>query len=818
MRGSFLLLLSLMGCVDQDTATYSVDIRWTSHGVPHIQADDYGSLAYGMGYAMTRDNGCVLADQIVKTNSERSKYFGPGEGDANIRSDFGWKALDVRKDAEELWEGLAPRYQELLIGYAAGVSRAYADGDFPSQCEGEAWVKPIDHLDLFTYILALGLDGSGKNFVGYVADAQHPDRGYKPPRGGAARTAEGGDPLANLRATMAEINSPKRGSNGWAIGADRSASGGGMLLSNTHFPAWGEKRWHESHLTIPGELDIYGTSLVGVPMINMGFTEHVAWTHTVSFAPRFSLYMLSVDPEDPTRYLYDGEYRQMTSSDYSIEVLQEDGTLATEERTYWRSHYGPILNVDILKWTPAMAFTYRDVNERNVAMLDTWFGMAQATNLQEFEAAHAEHQGIPWVYTIAAFPDGTAWFGDTSRVPYLSFEAVEGWENYKRSNLFAGQLAELGLMLLDGADPLYTWIDDDAAAVPGTIPFERAPVANRTDFVFNSNDSHWLTHPDEPLEGYNPLYGGERTPRSARTRMNASYLAEQGAQAASGDDALFDLQELEAAALGMRSVIAERALEGVLEHCFAVGEISHDGGPYIDVGQVCDVLAEWDGTYRADAEGAVLWREFLGSGVFDVSDLNAGGGGLFDVPFNWNQPLSTPNTVIEAPEDPEDDPIVQALVLAARTLDDVGIPRNAALADVQYMPFADGTEIGVPGGTYWEGTIGIADWSTGATSSFVDYPERPELVNGTTELTVDGYPMNNGNSWMMAMAYEDDGPRARAVMTYSQSDDMESPHYVDQTELYARGEMRDVLFDEEAIAADVVEALNLVGGVEVAEE
>ena len=29
---------------------YDTDIRWTSHGIPHITADGYGSLGYGMGY------------------------------------------------------------------------------------------------------------------------------------------------------------------------------------------------------------------------------------------------------------------------------------------------------------------------------------------------------------------------------------------------------------------------------------------------------------------------------------------------------------------------------------------------------------------------------------------------------------------------------------------------------------------------------------------------------------------------------------------------------------------------------------------------
>src|SRR5690606_39307292 len=48
------------------------------------------------------------------------------------------------------------------------------------------------------------------------------------------------------------------GSNGWAIGADRSSTGRGMVVGNPHFPWEGELKLYESHLRVPGELDGYG--------------------------------------------------------------------------------------------------------------------------------------------------------------------------------------------------------------------------------------------------------------------------------------------------------------------------------------------------------------------------------------------------------------------------------------------------------------------------------------------------------------------------------------------------------------------------------
>ena len=37
---------------------YDVDIRWTSYGIPHVLAEDYGSMGYGLGYAFARDHYC----------------------------------------------------------------------------------------------------------------------------------------------------------------------------------------------------------------------------------------------------------------------------------------------------------------------------------------------------------------------------------------------------------------------------------------------------------------------------------------------------------------------------------------------------------------------------------------------------------------------------------------------------------------------------------------------------------------------------------------------------------------------------------------
>ena len=79
--------------------------------------------------------------------------------------------------------------------------------------------------------------------------------------------------------------------------------------------------------------------------------------------------------------------------------------------------------------------------------------------------------------------------------------------------------------------------------------------------------------------------------------------------------------------------------------------------------------------------------------------------------------------------------------------------------------------------------------------------QRGTVLNGTTDLTDEGYVVNSGNSWIMTMQFGDNGPEARAIMVYSQSEDPDSPHFTDQSEIYAEERLRPVLFNEADITA-----------------
>ena len=128
-----------------------------------------------------------------------------------------------------------------------------------------------------------------------------------------------------------------------------------MLFGNPHFPWEGTERLYQAHMTIPGELDIMGASLYGVPAALIGFNRNVAWSHTVSTAYRFGLYELTLVPGNPTSYLFDGEVVEMESETYSIQVLETDGSLTEESRTLYRSHYGPMMSLSVSNFSSTIS-------------------------------------------------------------------------------------------------------------------------------------------------------------------------------------------------------------------------------------------------------------------------------------------------------------------------------------------------------------------------------------------------------------------------------------------------------------------------------
>jgi len=564
-----------------------------------------------------------------------------------------------------------------------------------------------------------------------------------------------------------------------------------MLLANPHFPWNGTNRFWEKHLIIPGKLNMYGAGLLGIPGVTIGFNEHVGWTHTVSNSKRTVLYKLKLVPGDPTSYLYDGVPRKMTSRSVSVPINTGDGKTVTKEQTVWFSHYGPMLSMAGLKWTEKYAYSVRAANMENHYSLDQWKEMSMAKDMDGLIAAHRKWNAMPWVNTVATSSDGRAVYLDNSSVGNLSDEAFERWDQLLKSDLATRMVFNrTKMMLADGSDSRFEWQVDPSTKIAGVLPFDKKPLLDRTDFVFNSNDSYWLTNPSAPLTGYSPLFGPTGTPRSIRTRVNAKMLSDTSPSGPAGEDGRFSLAEMKNALFSNRSLAAELLREELVAACEGVDTVDVEGEK-IDIREARQIIAAYNGQLDLDSKGAVLFREWLTAYAYNEL-LNKSS--LFAVPFDADDPVNTPRGLA-------DKVVAQSkLAHAVTVLNRAGLALDCTLADVQFA-FRSGTNIAVPGGNRHEG---VANMILAGSGDWRGYEVGATKIKGSRKLTDKGYPVIHGSSFLLLLSFTDDGPKAQAVLTYSQSGDPSSPHYTDQTRMFAKEQLRPVLFRKKDIDANVI--------------
>jgi acyl-homoserine-lactone acylase len=394
---------------------FRATVRRTSAGVPHVKADDFGGVGYGYGYAFAEDNLCILAEEILTVRGERARYFGDVPYDlgntasqSNVNSDAFYKMLFTKAVADRYRDAQPEDLRAMVRGYAAGVSRyvrELATGGHEGRhgtCRGEAWVREINDEDLYLRYYKLNLVASTASLIDAVAAARPPTAKRAPAPGAARPPAPPAPSAAAVKEGLARV-APKLiarrdgdiGSNMYAFGSE-TTGGGGIQFGNPHFPWYGGERLYQVHLTVPGKMDVQGASLYGVPIVLIGFTNEVAWSHTVSTAHRFTPYKLKL-VGDPMVYEKDGVEKAIEEVPVEVAVRQANGEITSQTVMLYRSEYGPMvyLGNPAFGWTLDQAFTIRDANTENVRLFRNYFRWNQAKSLDEFARIQREEVAVP---------------------------------------------------------------------------------------------------------------------------------------------------------------------------------------------------------------------------------------------------------------------------------------------------------------------------------------------------------------------------------------------------------------------------------------
>jgi len=329
-----------------------VEIRRTAHGVPHILAEDFGALGYGLAWAQLEDHGARVILNLVRARGALAEIFGRD----SIESDFAFQESHAR--AVATFHLLDADLRHLLAGWSAAANRWVET----HQAEYAAWrLAPFTPHDAAALWTDETVEPAARTFLRALA------RGRP------------GEPDEAVRRDNV-------GSNAWAFAPSRTTSGRAILLRNPHID-WSDGWWstyYEAHVTVPGRLDFYGDFRVGHPLyFNSGFNAQLGWATTNNDPDIEEVYALDLDPRQPDHVLFDGGSLPLERVVLSARCRNGEA-LTSETRVVWRSPLGPVL-----ERRDGRAYVLKSPDWGEYRKAEQFLRMMRARNLAEWKAAVA---------------------------------------------------------------------------------------------------------------------------------------------------------------------------------------------------------------------------------------------------------------------------------------------------------------------------------------------------------------------------------------------------------------------------------------------
>lgn len=780
-------------------------IRWTEYGIPRIEAKDYRSLGYGYGYSLAEQNICSMADIYTTVRGERSRYFGPDASYENINnrdSDFFFRQAIAENKVGKLLasetDAPKPGVKAMVWGYVKGYNawlrQTGVDNIEDETCAGEPWVRQISENDAYLRFFQLSVYASANQVISKLVNAQPPGSGLNSTAG-----ATPVEPAADSEA-LAGLDELALGSNAVGLGSESTSTGKGMLFGNPHFPWQGQLRFFQSQLTIPGKLNVSGGSLLGSPVVLIGHTENLAWSHTVSTARRFAVIQSETTLADPTTYFTpDGKTRKMTATEVTIDVKQEDGSIEQETRTLYSTEFGQVITglpqagaENIYAWAPGQVFSLIDPNAQSFRYLNHFFETNHAQKIEGsdgLEGILKRNQGVPWVNTIGADSTGKALYADVGVVPNIDDQK---WADCGLV-AFSFVWNSAKIATLDGTKQGCAPAKAADAVAPGILPNNQLPLQIRDDYTSNMNDSFWLSNPEAPITGIPSIVGNVDSTRSLRTRNGLVQIAERlaGTDGQEGDK--FTLPQVQNMLTNNKNYGAELLAPDMVDFCEGKTTMRRANGTLVDITEACQVLAEYDFTDNLDSEGTLLWRRIAGRLPLTTA-------GFYTTPFSLGDPVNTP-AVMNTAYTASGQTVPAAEQALAETVNEFAtrtpvMPLNATLRDYQFVT-RNGDRIPIPGGP---GGIGVYDAISASRNSTTG-----EYDNVTA-----------GSSFIINASLDgSECPDVKTILTYSQAaTNSASPYYSDQTELFSNyGWVEDRFCKSQQEADPNLRVENLNGGV-----
>jgi acyl-homoserine-lactone acylase len=531
-------------------------IAWDTWGVPHITADNIEELFYAQGWAQMHNHANLILDLYGSSRGKGAEYWGKSK----LQNDILIHTLDFGGLTDE-WESKQdPETKTIFKSFVEGLN-AYASTHPEAIDKKNKVVLPLTTKDVNMHSMYV-------IFTRFI----------------------GGNDLGRVQQW------PDMGSNAYAISPKRSASGNAMLVQNPHLPWWKEFLFFESHLNLNGK-NMYGSTLVGLPGIAIGFNEHLGWSHTDNTIDNADTYELELKDGG---YLLDGKVKEFEASKKLIKIKQDNGSLVEQQIPLLKTIHGPVVNQ---KEDKVLALRMVGLDRPN--MLLQWWKMINSTSFDEFESALKMAQ-IPFWNVMYADKSGEIFYLFNGLVPKRTEDSWAYWDRV----IPGGKSADI-----------WTEVHDY-----GDLPKVKNPI---NGWLQNANDPPWTSTIPITL---NPKdYPGYMAPQSMafRPQRSARMLIE---------DESITFDELVEYKLSTRLEFADRILDDLF--------VAIDASDSEKAKEAKIVLERWDREADADSKGMLLFYSWAKK--FNVwKESNYSEQWSIDKPNTTPDGLSDPNAAVQ---------------------------------------------------------------------------------------------------------------------------------------------------------------------------
>lgn len=544
------------------------EILWDTWGVPHI----YGKNSEGMFYAFGRAQMKCHGDLILKLYGESRGRAAEYWGETHLEEDISIRKLGVPGRGSQWFDAYSPQFKKYLGAFVKGMND-YAAEHKDKLAKDRLVVLPVTAGD----VLAHTQRAIHLQFL--VRDSFRKIRRWG-----------------------------RSGSNAWAIAPSHSQSGNAMLLANPHLAWSGLELFYEVHLIAPG-LDIYGVTLVGLPMPIIAFNDYLGWTLTYNIHDGADLYELKPAGDG---YLFDGKTYPYKREIQTVKIASGNGTFREQELVIEHAVHGPVM---VKKKDKALALRVAGLDRPLI--WEQWFEMAKARDLGTFEKALKRLQ-VPLFNVIYADRDGHIMMFHGAVLPKRSRGDWSYWE---------------GIVPGDTSATLWTEYH----------PYEDLPrvVDPANGWVQNANEPPWTcTIPMILKPGDFPAYTS--LPMGAYKTYSAYLFRPLRSIMMLLQDKKISFDEMVTYKHSTRMELAHRLLDDLFEAVKRYG----NGG----MKEAVRVLEKWDRKADADSRGAVLFEAWVRELGRDVFVKKWGEGPVQSAPDGLKNPQAAVNALAAASE------------------------------------------------------------------------------------------------------------------------------------------------------------------------